>query len=173
MNSGKRTIRTCVAVAILASMLLAAGCVDDSAVGNRIAVSSSSGSKTSGTSGTSGSTSTSGSGSTALTVASVAVSPSTLTLNAPNSGGTSAGFATTGQLAATVTFSNGSTSSAVVWTSSNVGAVTVNSSGLVSVQAGAAPQTVQLTATAQADPTKTASGFVSITTNGVLGVTIQ
>ena len=106
-------------------------------------------------------------------VQSVAVSPTFLVLNAPDLGGTSAGFTTSGQLAATVTLSDTSTSDAVLWSSNAPGVVTVSASGTLNVEPGAQPQAVKITAAALADPGQNAVAIVTVEASGVLNVGIQ
>ncbi|MBO9541607.1 Ig-like domain-containing protein [bacterium] len=87
---------------------------------------------------------------TPLTVTSLTLSPASLTLYVPSPDGqNTAGYPTTGQLLPTVTLSDGSTESAVVWTVSNPTVATVSASGLVTaLQDGS----VTLTAKAAKDP---------------------
>ncbi len=107
------------------------------------------------------------------TVVSVTVSPAALALNAPGFGGDSAGLVTTGQLSATVILSDASTSSAVTWSSSAPTVASVSTSGTVDVLPGAQPQTVTITAAAQADPGRVAIAQVTVGTGGILEVGIQ
>lgn len=76
----------------------------------------------------------------------VAVSPPSATVN----------VGATAQLTATVT---GNSNTAVSWASSNAGVATVSNAGLVT---GVAPGTATITASSQADPTKTGTATITV-----------
>jgi hypothetical protein len=91
---------------------------------------------------------------TATALASIAISPTSATLN---SGGTQ-------QFTATGTFADGSTSdltSQVTWTSSNTAALTISTSGLATAQTVTAAQTVNVTATSGSITSNTASVVIN------------
>lgn len=108
---------------------------------------------------------------TPLTVSSVSLSSNGLTLYAPAADGlNTAGLPTSARLIAEVTMSDGSTTSAVTWSSSDEAVATVNAAGLVtSVGAG---QT-NLTAKAALDPSQTVSCPVTVKAQGLVDVTVE
>lgn len=108
---------------------------------------------------------------TSLTVAGVTVSSAGLTLYAPATDGqNTAGLPTTAQLAAEVTMSDASTTSAVTWSSSNEAVARVSASGLVT-SVGAGNATIRAAATQ--DPAKSVDCPIVVKAQGLVDVTVE
>lgn len=111
-----------------------------------------------------------------VTVSSVAIFPDTATINTPydSSGGQpAAGFATSVQLSGKVTMSNGSLSSDLLWSSSNVNIAKVDQFGLVSSAMIRSVGTVTITAQSRLDPTRKATASITVVDNGKVEIDVQ
>lgn len=106
-----------------------------------------------------------------LTVQSISLSSTGLVLYVPAADGLdTAGLPISAPLVGVVTMSDGSTTSAVTWSSSNDQVATVSASGLVTtVGAG----TATLTAQAAQDPNQTANCVLTVKAQGLVDVTVE
>lgn len=111
-----------------------------------------------------------------VTVSAVSVFPETATINTPydGSGGQpAAGFATSVQLTGKVSFSDGTLSSDILWSSSDVNVAKVDQLGAVSSAMIRSTGTVIVTAQSRFDPTKKATASITVVDNGKVEIDVQ
>lgn len=109
------------------------------------------------------------------TVRTVLVEPASQSLNAPAADGSApGGLGTTATCSARVTLSNGEADpQGVSWSVSEAAQARVDAAGRVTVQPGAPAGTIAVIATSLRDSRVKAQGYVQVTTDGLLRLTVQ
>jgi hypothetical protein len=111
-----------------------------------------------------------------LGVATVSIFPESATLNTPHDTSLSqefANFATSVQLIGKVGMSDGSSTTDLIWSSSNADLVKVDQTGLASSRMIRGVGTVVVTAQSRFDPTKKATASVTVVDNGKVEIDVQ